>query len=212
MKAYVITIESLPQSVDAAERCIKSGKKYGVDVEVHPAFTPSKKVDDYLKQYRIPTVNFAESYSRYEKCVAAFCSHHSLWVKATQENDVLILEHDAVFTGPIPTSPYKKLVNYGHPSYGRWIDPPLFGIQKLISKEYLPGAHGYRINNYGALALIERAMLNACPTDLFINNENFDFIQEHYPWCIKADDTFTTIQNRAGTLAKHNYNKGIKVI
>ena len=78
MKAYVIPIESLPQSVEAAERCIRSGKKYVVDVQIHPAFTPSKEVDDYLKQYRIPTVGFVESYSRYDKCVAAFCSHHSL--------------------------------------------------------------------------------------------------------------------------------------
>ena len=40
MKSYVITIMDNPRSVKVAKRCIESGKKFGVEVEHHPGFTP----------------------------------------------------------------------------------------------------------------------------------------------------------------------------
>jgi hypothetical protein len=44
MKAYVITITTLPKSVEIANRCIESGKKFGINVEVFSAITPKNKV------------------------------------------------------------------------------------------------------------------------------------------------------------------------
>lgn len=41
MKHYVITIEDNPKSVEAAERCIASGKKFGLEIEKFAATTPS---------------------------------------------------------------------------------------------------------------------------------------------------------------------------
>ena len=50
------------------------------------------------------------------------------------------------------------------------------------------------------------------PTDLFLNKVDFPWIQEYYPWPIKADDSFTTIQKVAGSVAKHNYNKNFEIL
>lgn len=204
MKAYVITIMSMPKSVELAERCIESAAKYGVTVEKHPAFIPSEETDAYAREYSILRKGFSERFSRIDNCIAAFCSHHSLWRKALTEDDVLILEHDAVFKAPIPTSPFRRLISYGKPSYGRFNPPDLMGVNPLFSKPYLPGAHAYRLNRYGAGSLLDKVLLHACPTDLYISVDNFSFIQEYHPWPIEVDDSFSTIQNNDGCMAKHN--------
>ena len=54
--------------------------------------------------------------------------------------------------------------------------------------------------------------LKTTTPDLFLNKVDFPWIQEYYPWPIKADDNFTSIQNVAGSVAKHNYNKDFKVL
>jgi len=47
----------------------------------------------------------------------------------------------------------------------------------------------------------------ACPTDLYICNKNFPFVNEYYPWPVEARDSFTSIQTETGCLAKHSYQK-----
>ena len=47
----------------------------------------------------------------------------------------------------------------------------------------------------------------ARPTDVFLNIESFPWLEEYYPWPVKADDSFTTIQNEFGCYAKHNYGE-----
>ena len=46
----------------------------------------------------------------------------------------------------------------------------------------------------------------------FINLNNFDWLQEYYPWACFAADTFTTIQKDDGCQAKHNYKEGYDII
>ena len=83
---------------------------------------------------------------------------------------------------------------------------------KLISKQYLPGAHAYGITPKGARAIIEQTIFNAGPTDVFLNNRLFTWLEEYYPWPVKCNDEFTTIQNETGCLAKHNYGKQYAII
>ena len=42
MKVYVITIKGHEHSEAAARRCIESGKKFGIPVHVHNAFSPKE--------------------------------------------------------------------------------------------------------------------------------------------------------------------------
>lgn len=214
MKSFVITIMDNPESVKVADRCIKSGKKFGIDIEKFPAITPKDNPLELAKQWELPTQGFQEVYSRLENCVAAFLSHYSLWLKCKEDNEkYMILEHDAVIVNSIPLFvPFDKVMNIGKPSYGKANRPMKIGVNPLTSKRYMPGAHGYMVNPAGARHLIDKAYYDAKPTDVYMNVQNFPWLQEYYPWPVEARDTFTTIQKTEGCLAKHNYGDGYKIL
>jgi GR25 family glycosyltransferase involved in LPS biosynthesis len=213
MKAFVIHID-LPQSLEVAKKCIASGKQFGVDVELHRGYMPSDNPLAMAEELQIPLKNFAEKYSRFENCLAAFLSHRSLWQWALDNNEeVLILEHDAIFIDEIPSNiPYKGVLSFGAPSYGKYITPSVLGVNKLVSKQYLPGAHAYMVHPKVVPLLLRACQTVAGPTDIFLSNRNFDFIEEYYPWKVMARDDFTTIQNQNGCVAKHRYGENYKIL
>ena len=63
----------------------------------------------------------------------------------------------------------------------------------------------------GAKEIIKGAQRVARPTDVFLNVQNFPWLQEYYPWPVEARDSFTTIQNIKGCLAKHSYGETYRV-
>lgn len=209
MKAFVITIMNNERSVQAAERCIKSAKMYDIQVEKHAACTPADNPADFLKGRNIDPNNFEEKYSRHLNCMAAFCSHFSLWEKCAVSNEeFLILEHDAYFVNSLPQTNYMNVMTIGKPSYGNYNTPSMIGVNPLTQKKYFGGAHAYLVKPTGAWALIESAQKGyAQPTDVFLNVNNFPWLQELYPWAVEARDNFTTIQNKTGCLAKHQWNE-----
>lgn len=213
MKAYVITIFDNDKSVKSADRCIQSGKLFGIDVIKHKAFTPSDSPVKISSEKQIPIDNFEEKYSRFNNCLAAFLSHFALWEKCAESKEpFVILEHDAIFVNSLPSLFQSPIVNLGKPSYGRFNTPQVLGEGPLVSKRYFPGAHGYYIEPAGARQLIEKALRNAGPTDVFINLDNFPNLKEFYPWPVEARDTFTTIQNEVGCQAKHNYGETYEIL
>lgn len=215
MQAYVITIMDEPKSVKAAERCIKSAKRHGVEVEMWPAITPKDDPVKLFEEKGLPTFRFENNkYSRYENCLSAFLSHRSLWEKCLADGqETMILEHDAVFTDAIK-SPllYRKVISLGKPSYGNYRYPPLFGENVLTSKSYFPGAHAYVMTPSGARDALDKSITKAMPTDLFFNIENFPEASELYPWPVEVRETFSTIQQQEGCLAKHQYNKDYELV
>jgi GR25 family glycosyltransferase involved in LPS biosynthesis len=214
MKSYVITIMSMPESVEMAERCIASIPS-SVDPAPYmfPAITPD---DDPIMIAGCEGLDLsffdvdAQKYSRFERCVSAFLSHYSLWKQCAEgKEDFLIFEHDAVVNGNIPSwIPHKGCISIGKPSYGKYNTPAKLGVNPLTSKRYFPGAHAYIVSPKGARALVTFAKDNAAPTDVFLHLNNFPFLEEYYPWAAEARDTFSTIQNEGGCLAKHGYKKG----
>ena len=215
MKNYVITILENPKSVAAADRCIRSALHCGLEVEKYSAITPQNtKIHEVLAQRGISSDGFKEVYSRLNNCIAAFLSHYSLWQKSIElKEEVTIFEHDAVITNSIPEFiNYKYCISFGKPSYGKYNIPPTIGVNRLTSKKYFPGAHGYRVNPAGAKLLIEQAKVRARPTDVFLHLDTFPWLEEYYPWPVEARDTFTTIQNTEGCLAKHSYNDRYEII
>ena len=214
MKSFVITIMNNKDSVASAERCIESGKKYGQHVEMWSANSPDRMdMHEWFRERSIPDRWFHEEYSRLENCMAAFSSHYSLWQHCLNLNQpILILEHDAVFVDKLPAVTQGHIVNFGKPSYGNWLIPNFVGENKIFSKEYLPGAHAYKITPSAAQELIMRAAFEAGPTDVYIHSQRFHFINEVYPWPVEVKETFTTIQRKMGCLAKHQYNDKYKII
>ena len=214
MKNYVITIKDNPKSVEAAKRCIASGKQFGIEIEMFDAITPADNIYKLFDHYELPIHNFTEKYSRIQNCMAAFMSHYKLWLlsKSTKQ-EIRIFEHDAIIVNDIPDFlMYNYVINLGKPSYGQYKIPPILGVNPLTSKQYLPGAHGYQVKPLGATKLISEAKYNAGPTDVFIHLGRFPFLQEYYPWPVEARDSFTTIQNTRGCEQKHNYNEEYQII
>jgi len=195
-------------SFEAAQRCIRSAAKFNIEVIMSSAVTPKDNPARLLNSNRIPLEGFESKYSRSDNVKACFLSHWTLWRKCMQGDEpFLILEHDAVFIDSLPQVPFDKLLSIGAPSYGKFKTPKKLGVNPLTSKRYLPGAHAYIIKPEGAAKLVEQARINAVPTDVFINLDNFPWVEEYYPWCVEVQDSFTTVQAKTGCLAKHNYQK-----
>lgn len=223
MRAFVITIFGNEKSEAAAERCIESAKQFGIDVEKHRAITGKELLEDgpflnYATWACINVTEFAESWSRYENALACFCSHHMLWgLSWVQKEPILILEHDAVFVSDpkLDELKFNKLLSIGKPSYGQFDLKDNPGIYPAFSKNngaYLGGAHAYIVKPDAAIELINKAREKALPTDIFLSRKTFPWLQELYPWPVIADDSFTTVQNEKGCIAKHNYNKDYEII
>lgn len=215
MKSFVIAIEDNHLSQQAADRCIASAKRYGITVEKWPAITPrhpefKKMVADCGLQEHM----FESGHSKKENAMACFLSHMSLWKYSVEHKvDVMILEHDAVFIGRVPALfGFHKVVTLGQPSYGNYITPATLGTSPLVQADYFKGAHSYIVRPSGASELIEKVSDYSRPTDIYLNVLNFPWLEEYYPWPVKVDDSFSTIQMQRGCVAKHNYSKGIELV
>jgi GR25 family glycosyltransferase involved in LPS biosynthesis len=213
MRAFVIMIPK-EESEQVATRCIKSAERYGVTVEPVRGYTPEDKPMEIAEDLGINPKGFHEKYSRFENCLSAFLSHHKLWLWSVEnKEEILILEHDAYFNNNLPNNiSHRGILSLGAPSYGKYNIPSVLGVNKLCSKEYLPGAHAYIVTPTAAAKLVAKAKTDALPTDIFISNRNFDFVDEYYPWPIEAKDSFSTIQNETGCIAKHNYGPGYNLV
>ena len=216
IKGHVITIMDNPQSVESAKRCIASAKRRGIEVQMFKAVTPrNTRVVEKMNELGIPLVHFTEKYSRHQPVLAAFLSHYYLWQYAVEKKEsIIILEHDAFFVDSIDDRQILgNIVNLGKPSYGKYNTPPWIGEYPLFSKEYLPGAHAYKVTPHGAECLLYRAQHDPGPTDVYIHKDRFpNLITEYYPWPIECRDSFTTIQNELGCQSKHNYDENYKII
>ncbi len=215
MKHYVITIMDNENSVSSAKRTINSAQRFGIGTVEHwKATTPADNPAELLKSKNIDPDAFDEVYSRHENCMAAFHSHYSLWEKCAFDNeDYLILEHDAVFVNHVPkTTLLNHVGTIGKASYGKWNECAHIGWGPLTQKRYFGGAHAYIVKPSGAWQLMEMAQKNPAPTDVFLNLDNFPWLQEWSSHSAEVKDNFTTIQNPKGCLAKHNYNPDLYTI
>lgn len=214
MRAFVIAIGGNVKSQESAERCIASGKKYGIEVEKMAAITPRNNVDEICKNAGIVnTDKFTDQYSKRDNCIACFLSHYTLWSTCVSLNEpIAIFEHDAVITAPLPSAPPNFCGNIGKPSFGKFNTPATIGWGGLVSKPYFPGCHAYIVTPTGAKLLKKRARREAGPADVFLHISRFGWLQEYYPYCAYADDSFSTVQTQRGTLAKHNNSDDYELI
>jgi GR25 family glycosyltransferase involved in LPS biosynthesis len=209
MKSFVIAIENLKQSVEVADRCVKSAEKFNLDVEIFPAITPDHNPQKLVEKIGLNTSRFKDDVgSRPENVLSTFLSHYRLWNLCSQGKETyVIFEHDALLINEIPKTPFNGCMNIGAPSYGKWTTPSSFGVGPLTSKPYFPGAHAYMLKPPAAKKLCEAAQTHAMATDIFLQLSLFPWLEEYYPWPAIARDSFTTIQNKTGAQAKHNYQK-----
>lgn len=224
MKAYVVTLLNIPQSVEVANRCVESGKKFNIDVQIFPAVWKTE-AEQELQKEGLRVKSYDNAFSNPGAVIGNFVSQYRIWREILKSGEPgIVLEHDAVFVAPIPDLTGKgEIISLGKPSYGKFKSQTVPGVYPLYSKPgYVPGAHGYYVTPLGAERLIEKAkIVGAGPCDLFLGTFIPDEgntpleVREIWPWPIEAWDTFTTIQNVAGCRAKHNYQKdkkGFKIL
>lgn len=213
MRSFVIAINGNEKSQESADRCIDSGMNHGVIIEKFAAVTPKSDVDKICDNTGINTDGFVDKYSKRENCIACFLSHYTLWNTSISLNEpIAIFEHDAIITTPLPATPPNFVGNMGQPSFGKFNTPTTIGWGQLQSKPYFPGCHAYIVTPMGAKLLIKRARREAGPADVFLHISRFGWLQEYYPWCAYADDSFSTVQTHKGTIAKHNYSNEYELI
>ncbi|MGV7234715.1 MAG: hypothetical protein ACQ9ET_00510 [Nitrosomonadaceae bacterium] len=213
MKGYVGTLMNLPESIKMADRCIESGKQFGVDIEIVPAVWRDVAMEE-LKREGLVKGKYDESWSNNDSVIGNFITQYRTWNLIVESNEPgIVLEHDAVFVNTVPDLT-GDIVNIGKPSYGQFRIQPRPGIYPMFSKVggYIPGAHGYYLTPKGAQLLITKAKANgAAPCDIYLNKTTFPDIQELYPWVVEARDEFTTIQVRKGCIAKHNFDDNYEI-
>lgn len=206
ISAHVICLREHEHSQMAAYRCYESARRHGLKVSFFEAWEPRDDPLAEFKRRRWPAHFFLRNpYSRPAPCMACFLSHADLWLECAENaRPMIILEHDAVMTGPLPSfGDNDELVNLGKPSFGRY-HRPRDGIGPLASKPYFPGAHAYYVTARAAMMLYQKARTEAQPTDVFLSIHRFPFAREAHPWPFVACDWFTTVQNETGCAAKHN--------
>lgn len=212
MKSYVITIMDMPESVQAAERCIASMPEF--NVQKFRAITPKDNPEELARRSGIDLSWFMQldggKFSRMRRCVAAFMSHYTLWKMCADGNEEFqIFEHDAVRVGNLPMHiQHSGTLTIGAPSYGTFETPTKFGVQKLMHKRYFGGAHAYRMKPEAAQTIVAYASEYAAATDVYLSSDFFPWLEEYYPWPVIVKDSFSTIQKEGGCVAKHGYNKG----
>ena len=215
MKGYVVTLMNLPESVAVANRCKDTGKQFDVDVEIFPAVFKDVALEE-LEKEGLKLSKWDESFSNVGAVVGNFVTQYRIWKTIVGSGEPgIVLEHDAVFTAPVPDLNGKgDIINLGKPSYGNFRTKNKPGVYPLYSKQgYMPGCHGYFLTPNGGELLINKANeVGAAPCDLFICNANFADIKEIWPWMIEAQDSFSTIQKTKGCTAKHNYDKNFKIL
>ena len=105
MKAFVITLTSVPKSVEVAKRCQESAAAVGLDAYMSSAVTPANNPRGMMEAEGLPVERFeGNKFSRLEPCLATFLSHAALWrrVENMREGDPLLLSYLA------PTPPRSR--------------------------------------------------------------------------------------------------------
>ena len=224
MIGYVVTLMNLHASKEIAYRCKESAADVGIRVELFPAVDKNSSLEELAnegleiasQEVKDQFLQGADSkYSNQNAVLGNFVSQYRIWNKILNNNQPgIVLEHDAVFLAPLPNLEGKgHIINIGIPSFGAFKKQTTPGVYPMFSKPggYIPGAHGYYVTPAGAEQLIHAAKTyGAGPCDLFLNNKMFPDIKEIWPQIVEARDTFTTIQNQEGCVAKHSYKKNQK--
>ena len=211
MRAYCITIEGLPESVASYEEARESCAQFGLELLKHPATTPDDDIEGLYKRHGLPSGSFDETWSRRLPCMSAFFSHWSLWGLCAEVGEgILVLEHDARMIGQLPPV-LPDVVNLGRPSFGKF-NVPKRGVGPLVSKKYFPGAHAYSVQPARARVMVELAKTEAAPTDVYRRVDRFPWLKEAFPWPFKVEESFSTIQNKKGCKAKHQYDEKYRLL
>ena len=109
MRIVCIYTKQHPESVKIADRCVKSGKRFGYHIDQYPAVywknltEVHKKLGLKQKYTPLPNVERLTKTSCPATRMANGTTHYLLYMWCVKNNEpVCILEHDALFVGELP--------------------------------------------------------------------------------------------------------------
>jgi len=213
VKAYIVTLFDIPESVEVADRALHSARGKGLEADCRPGVWRTDALREMAAE-GLKKGTFDETWSNTEAALGNFVAQYRIWREIERDGPAIIMEHDSVVVAPIPDLTGRgDIINLGKPSFGKLRHPREPGFYPLFSTgDKIPGAHGYYLTPTGASALVNTARRKgAIPVDKFICPQRF-LITEYYPWPIEAHDSFTTIQRPKGCLSKHNYGPEYKIL
>ena len=199
MKAFCITLSKMPKSVELAARCVQSGEQFGIEIEIFDAIdryhSGQTMIDEGLRWDRAESLVVSDK----RAVIGCFMSHYLIWQKcADLHSEVLILEHDAVITQPIPTLDYIGAIHIAKLGWGEESDFTYqnthSGICPLYTDEF-KGTFGYLVKPNAAKTFIQAAQKTGIrPVDKFLNIRSFPFLQQLNPGLIVHKNNFSSIQ------------------
>jgi len=161
------------------------------------ALTDDNTIDFYFEEL-LQFINIAEN---------------NYWAKSSDyleitvtvdDEDFLILEHDARMIAPMPEVEYDGCMTLGKPSWGKPPEETDTGVLPIV--QHTHGNHAILMSPHGAKRIMEYFENKETPTldpaDLFLGEARFDFIQKHVPYSFEVEDTFTLIQEGTSTKVK----------
>jgi hypothetical protein len=215
MRAFIIALPNIPESVASGVRCAMSAQKFGLEPRARDGVWRDV-ARERMKDEGLRVAEFDQRYSNPDAVIGNFMAQYAVWQEiAHMDEPAIVMEHDAVVVAPLPEIPASvQFVTLGRPSFGRVPAPREDGIYPLFSRStHLAGAHGYYLTPAFAEQLVSVAQRKGVmPVDIFISPQRFAGIMEAYPWPIEAHDSFTTIQKRRGCVAKHNFCDDYRIL
>lgn len=208
MQAYVITIDGNYTSEKAANELTRSSQSVGNDFDIIPfhAVRPDnaeKNLSDaglkWTYPWSRPKVDIASGLTLTPyvtadkgKRISCFLSHYYLWKKCAEGNEnVLVLEHDALFTKKIdssvtsnnygiigindPRGATRKSIIYSNMiQESRYPVQPVPRIDNPMVPQGLAGNSAYIIKPWAAKQVLETlSRLGAWPNDALLCYQNF---------------------------------------
>lgn len=182
MKAFIITLSKISESLDSANRSLDELKKQGFDAELFEG-TYGNLAEILFTQTNRTLYEKADINSTSWKTISpgvkgCFHSHYRLWEKCVDLNEpIAIFEDDVIFYRQYEnfdfedvqilaisyiwnlTKPYRKYLDEEHP------------LEKIEYKlNVMPGAAGYIIKPHAAKKLVELYKDSYLPADHAINS------------------------------------------
>lgn len=229
MKLYVIVIKDNPYSESVGNRCISSAKKYELEIEKFAAVTPNT-VDEITRieglEWTWADMNtknticpktglehFPYRTKNFKAKVACSLSHYMLWKKCVEINeDLLILEHDAVFVRSLPDISFRGSVQINDPEGGGYNGKyhssvmkkrktegvfPLTRKRPIDSKipDGFSGNSAYIVKPWAAQEFINAFKeYGIWPNDATICLQLFPWLEEYYPFITVVKQSKSTTQ------------------
>ena len=115
-------------------------------------------------------------------------THIKIWEKCIEHNTILfVFEENAIITGDLPKIlTFNRVVNFCDPLTGD--TPPILGLQALASGDHFLTTAGYMIDPAGAKELLNKEIAEGQSVGQYMNNFNFPFLQEYYPYIVTQKD------------------------